>query len=60
MLHRHDQQNHQYHQMPRITYNTIIIHRLERFLIAASPFELIFDVGLGARVKILSSKGLLS
>jgi hypothetical protein len=36
MLHRH-------HQMPRITYKTIIIRQIEQLLIAASLFELDSD-----------------
>jgi hypothetical protein len=41
--HRHHHQNRQYHQMPRITYKTIIVRQIEQFLIAASLFELILD-----------------
>jgi len=34
--------------MPRNTYKTIIIRQIEQFLIAASPFELIFDSPTGS------------
>jgi len=39
ILHCHHHHNRQYYQMPRITYETVIIRQIERFLIAASLLE---------------------
>jgi hypothetical protein len=41
-LHCHHDRD-QNHQMPRITYKTVIIRQVEQFLIAASLLELILD-----------------